>query len=333
LSVAAVVALAGVAAPARADEVVFKNGDRVTGTVTEVAGGKLKIAGTLAGDVEVPLADVRTFSTDAPLRIRLADGTIVEQRVSAAPGDESGIVAGKGAALTPIGDIRGADAGAGRWSGSVVGGLLVTSGNSETMTASVGALAVRRGDDDRITLDAQYLFARSEDDVTGDDETTLDYWRVSGKYDYFFTEKFYGFALARAERDRVAELDLRAFGGAGVGYQWVENDVWNFYTEAGLGWTYEDYEDAGDDDYVTARLAYHYDRRLREGVAFAHNLEYLPSLEDGEKFNLNADAGLRVDLTDKLFAEFKVEWKHNSEPPADIEKDDLRYIVNAGWRF
>ena len=178
-----------------------------------------------------------------------------------------------------------------------------------------------------------HAVAINNDDVTGDDETTLDYWRVSGKYDYFFTDKLYGFGLARAERDRVAELDLRAFLGAGVGYQWVENDVWNFYTEAGLGWTYEDYETIGDDDYVTARLAYHYDRALRDGVAFVHNLEYLPSLEDGDKFNLNADAGLRVDLTDTLFAEFKVEWKHNSEPPADIEKDDLRYIVNAGWRF
>src|SRR4051812_21001255 len=67
------------ASTARGDEVQFNNGDRLTGTIVSADGGKLKIKTKIAGDVTVDMKDVKTFSTDAPVVIKLKDGPVVHQ--------------------------------------------------------------------------------------------------------------------------------------------------------------------------------------------------------------------------------------------------------------
>lgn len=68
-------------AGASADEVLFNNGDRLTGKVVSVEGGKLKIKTTVAGEVTVDLANVKTFSTDEPIEL-LVDGKTLRAKVS-----------------------------------------------------------------------------------------------------------------------------------------------------------------------------------------------------------------------------------------------------------
>jgi hypothetical protein len=68
-------------------------------------------------------------------------------------------------------------------------------------------------------------------------------------------------------------------------------------------------------------------------VKVFHNLEYLPSLESFSDFNINADLGIRTDLTKKMFAEFKMQWNYDATPAEDKSKSDLRYILGVGWAF
>ncbi len=73
-------------------------------------------------------------------------------------------------------------------------GLVVTTGNSRTQTANFQADANRRGEKDRVTLHAEYLFARQTDVESGDTSTTTDSWDGLAKYDYFLTKKLYLYA-------------------------------------------------------------------------------------------------------------------------------------------
>lgn len=321
-------------------EIVFKNGDRLTGEVTQLGDGKLKIKSAVAGEITVSLSDVATFSTDAPVEIKLKDGNVLKQQVqkSEEPGkiqtvpSESG-VAGSQLTLDQFATINEPKAPAVKWTGNIKAGALLTRGNSDTDAANVSGEAVRRSVDDRFSLTGQYLYGRQKNDDTGEKTTSTDNWTIQGKYDYFITKKLYLYGVAKFERDRIADLSLRAQPGVGVGYQWIESAKANFSTEAGLGFTYEDYKGGDSNSYINARAAYHYDRVIRDNVKFIHNVEYLPSLEDINKFNLNADAGIRVALTEKFFTEFKVEWKYNSEPAEDASDSDLRYILAVGWQF
>jgi putative salt-induced outer membrane protein YdiY len=331
-----IVAALTLCARANADEILFNNGDRLTGTILSADDGKLKIKTAVAGEVTVELKDVKTFTTDQPITLHLKDGNVIKDKVSAATTQNVVQTVGTGAVtpqdvdLTLVEKLNPPPV---KWTGSLVAGAIISSGNTESENYNLSFDAVRRAEVDRLSFAAGYYFGRQTDPDTGVESTTTDNWFVQGKYDYFFTEKFYGYANARVERDRIAALDLRFTPGVGVGYQWVESADFNFNTEAGITWVYEDYETGDSDSHFAARLAYHVDKKINEKVKLFHNLEYLPSLEDIDDFNVNADAGLRATLTDNMFGEAKVEWRYDATPAPGAEKNDLRWVLGVGWTF
>ena len=84
------------ASAAPADEVIFLNGDRLTGKITSAAKGRLTIRTEAAGNVTIDLKQVRTFSTDAPVTLRVGDATFTSTvttgpagavQAATAPGD------------------------------------------------------------------------------------------------------------------------------------------------------------------------------------------------------------------------------------------------------
>jgi putative salt-induced outer membrane protein YdiY len=291
--------------------------------------------------VTAPLADVAGFTTDEPVAVKLNDGHVVTARVAASamtvPTTGPAVATATAPAVTPIvmGDVAsvGPATKSQPWHGEVTLGGLVTTGNTQTQQVNATAEAIKRWEEERLTLKGQYLFGRQKDRDTGTSNTTTDSWLASGKYDHFLSKKLYLYGLMRVEHDAIADLNLRVAPSVGVGYQWHESARWNFNTEAGLGWTFEDYDTGDSREYVNARLAYHYDRKLVDNVRFAHNLEYLPSLEDVGQFIVNADVGLRADLTKRMFTDFKIQWTYNSDPAPGAFENDVRYLASLGWRF
>lgn len=154
-----------------------------------------------------------------------------------------------------------------------------------------------------------------------------------GKYDKFWTQKFYSYATARLEHDRIALLYYRVTPGVGVGYQWYESPGFNFNTEAGVSYVHEEFDNDGSNDFIALRLAYHIDKKLNEKVGLFHNLEYLPAFEDPGDYLLNTDAGIRADVTKNFFSEFKVEWKRDSTPAPGALQNDTRFVLGVGWSF
>jgi putative salt-induced outer membrane protein YdiY len=330
--------MAGLAAGgARADEILFNNGDRLSGTVQSVEGGKMKFKTDVAGEITVDLKDVKTFTTDKPVEFRTkSDEVITAPAVGA---DEPGVVTvqpaaeGEAAREVRLDDVKYVNFDQ-TWTGSVVAGALFARGNTYADQANVSAEAIRRTIDDRITLNGSYNFGRQEEPDTGDKITTVDNWYAAGKYDYFFTEKVYGFASLRYERDRIAELDRRVIPGVGVGYLWFDEADFKFDTEAGLAFVHERFEDGDTNDSMSARLAYHLKKDLWDDkVGLFHNLEYYPSLERLDDFLVIADAGVRAAMTERMFAEYKIEYRYDATPAEGLHKTDLRHIVGVGWRF
>jgi len=320
---------------ALSDEIQFINGDRLTGKIKSAADGKMVISTDVAGDVTVDMAKVKTFTTTEPIEIHVGEKNVIKTTVAAGPQGSVQAAGGGGMAggAVAIKDIKTINPPPVKWTGAVAANGLMTRGNSNTENLGITVDATRRAEIDRITFSAAYLYGRQKDPDTNVRSTTTDNWFLFGKYDYFFSKKFYGFLSARVERDRIAELKLRFTPAGGVGYQWIEKPDMNFLTEAGLAWVYEDFENADSADHFALRLAYHFDRKFNDKVNFFHNLEYLPSIEDISDFNFNTDAGVRVTMTKNMFTEFKVEWKHDNEPAPGAAENDLRYLLGVGWAF
>lgn len=320
-------ALAATTAAASADQIVFKNGDKVTGKITTMEGGKMKIASAVAGEITVDIKDISTFSTDAPIDIRTADGKTVKVQAAAAEADQ--IKAGD--EVIAFANITKINPPPEVWTGALVVAGTLARGNTHNDSLDVTIDATLRRNNptanDRTSLNGEYNLGREQG------VTTTDNWLAAGKYDKFLNEKMYVYGLMKVEHDRIADLNYRLSPGVGVGYQWVEKPDFSFNTEAGLSYVYEDFIHSGSDDHIAARLAYHLTKKLNDKVGVFHNMEFLPAFEDPGDYNMTTDAGIRADLTDKMFAQFRVEWKRDSTPAAGSLKNDLMYSLGVGWKF
>lgn len=65
-----------------ADTVVLENGDRLSGTLVKMEGASVWLDTAYAGTLKLPWAQVSHIESDAPVRIRLADGTEVDGQLS-----------------------------------------------------------------------------------------------------------------------------------------------------------------------------------------------------------------------------------------------------------
>jgi putative salt-induced outer membrane protein YdiY len=323
-------------APVSGDEVIFLNGDRLSGKILTASGGKLTIKTESAGDVTVDLTKVKTFSTDEPVRVGVGEQPPVNSRVSTGPDRQVQTSPATGAPPQPlpIGDIRTINQPPPAWTGSFALNGLLTTGNSETEQLGFRAGLSKRWPDDRLTFGVEYYFGRQKDPNSRETSTTMDYGMAFAKYDHFFTKKLYSYILTKAERDGVAELELRLAPGAGVGYQWFEGPKFNFSTEAGLAWVYENFKRTGTREFFGPRLAYAVDWTPAQRLLLYHKLEYLPAFDDiSGDYLLNIDAGVRLSVWKGFFAELRYEFRYDSTPASGRDKEDARYILGAGWSF
>jgi len=319
----------------RADVIVFTNGDRLTGKIETYDGEKITIDKTPAGKITVEMKNVRSFSTDGPIDIVLADGSTIHQQVSLGPDGQIALAPGGTIAPQniPLPKIKKLNPPPEKWSGNIVVGGLLTRGNTDTDNFNASAHLVRRGEQDRITLDAGYIYGRERiNGIPGKHETENN-WFFEGKYDYFFTPKLYGYLDARVERDLIADIDLRLTPGAGLGYQWIDTPNLAFNTEIGASWLYRSYSHDGSTSNASLRAAYHLTGKINDKVSFFHNFEYFPGVDKISDYFFDTDAGLRATLTEHMFTEVKVEYRYDSMPAPGKGPNDQRFILGVGWNF
>ncbi|MHC4742304.1 MAG: DUF481 domain-containing protein [Planctomycetota bacterium] len=317
-----------------ADQIVFVNGDRLTGRIDKLVDGKLTFESDLAGKVTIDIANIATFSSDEAVDLHLDDGSILSKQVAAsepnhvAIGPDQRIKFGRIVSINPPAKPKA------KWTGEASAGFTSQSGNTNTEHISGSAKILRKTETDRATISADFARHRQEDPDTGRTATTEDWWRARAKYDCFFTKKLYGYYDARYETDAIAELDQRIILGTGLGYQWVESEDLNFSTEAGLAYKIEEYgNNTGKSDEITIQFGYNFDKKLGKGWELIHDLTYYPSTEDFSDYLLTTTGELRANLTETVFTNFKAILDYDATPAQGKHKTDTKYIWGIGWKF
>ncbi|MHC4518646.1 MAG: DUF481 domain-containing protein [Planctomycetota bacterium] len=327
------------ASSAGADEVYMKNGDRLSGQIVKLTDGKLVLKSDAAGEVTLPQAEIQGLSSTGPLEIHLKDGTVLNQSVQVSEPGQFAIETGptlraQTFRLEDLVSMNPPPKPKPKWTGSISAGFTATSGNTSTEAVNGSVSLARRGEKDRQTASADYAKGKQDDPDTGEEKTTEDWWRVKGQYDYFFSEKFFGFINGSYEKDAIADLDRRVVVGGGGGYQWIESERTNFYTSLGLASLYEKYDDQTDSDSkLSAQLGYNVDHQLNKSVKLLHDLTYFPSLEKFSDYYLTTTVELRASLTKTMFANFKTIFNYDATPAVGRSGTDVKYIFGIGVTF
>jgi len=322
-----------------ADELIFTNGDRLTGKIDHLLEGKLVFKSEVIGEVTIDVSKIQTFSTDDPVAVHLKDDNVLLQKiVSSEPGkfaiEGAGTVKAQDFELAAISSINPPPKPDPKWTGNLSAGLTSTHGNTKSESISGSFNMSKRAHNDRTKVSVDYAKSKQENKTTGEKETTEDWWRSKMKYDYFFSKKLYGYVDGRYEKDAIAELDRRMIVGGGAGYQWIESEDLNFSTEFGLASLYEKFDNQTDSNSeVSFQAGYNFDKTLMKNVKFIHDLTYYPSTDKVSDYYLTSTGEIRAYFTSTMFTTFKVIFDYDATPAIGSHKTDTKYLFGVGYSF
>lgn len=343
------------AIPALADQIILKNGDRLSGSIVKSDGKELVIKTDYAGDVTVKFDAIQSLTSTGDLHVTLGKTTVVGP--VSTRGDDvvvatktAGPVEAPKASVTTLrnpaeeaayqkslhpGLLEG-------WNGGVNVGFALTRGNSETKNLNIGFNAVRKGFRDKLTLAATTIYA-TNDLPTASPHTTANVAGGGIQYDHDFTARLFGFVNGDFYSDALQNLDLRTIFGGGLGLHAIKSDATTLDLLAGVNYTHESYSAFTTPSGTPEPAITHNQAGLTFGDAFLHKIGkgtvitqgflFYPNLSDTGQYRGTFNLGTVTKLSKWLgwqntFADIYV-----SNPPPTKKKNDLQLATGLNISF
>ncbi|MEY2981343.1 MAG: hypothetical protein RL562_1570 [Planctomycetota bacterium] len=319
--------------------IVLKNGDRITGSVTSVAGGKATIDTAAAGKLQIAVGEIESIDGAHSIQFATGAGERIEGRISGLENGNLRIETADGTRSIPVGDLVSFRPPV-EWTGNVALGGSLSAGNTERRAANAQTQVVRRTDDNRLTGRATWDYGEQQ---TRDAAGQLGDWELaqrrtfgSLKYDHFLAGSLYAWSQGTAENDRLSNLKLRTTAGAGAGYLVIDQTDLMLQGEAGITYVDEDrsYDASGGNSYSTAaRIALSLRWDLTGDTQVLQDAEFYPNIETLNDTYFRVDTRLRTTLTDKMFAQIQHIVDYDNTPSPGFDQADNRLIISIGWGF
>ncbi len=206
------------------------------------------------------------------------------------------------------------------WVRQLSAGLILTSGNNDTLTVSGGISAEKETDTDKFK--AFLTGAYGETNSTKNTE----FIRAGVGYQKDFSKFAYWYAALGMEHDEVAGLDFRLSVGPGVGFHLVKTDSVELNVEAGLAYYHEKYKvvSTTSEDSLRARIGESFTYKFAQGAKFYQSAELASDVSDTGNYIANFEAGIESTLTDNLKVRLSFLDRYVAEPPLGLDKNDIQ---------
>jgi putative salt-induced outer membrane protein YdiY len=314
-----------------ADEVVLKNGDKLTGKVVGMAGGKLAFETGHSGVLKIDWGQVASLKTDEKVKVRLATKEVVEGKLSAG---ENGLlkVQSEGAAQpvsVEFAKVTHLNEPPVEWHGFLEIAGRATDGNTHTQGLVAQAEGVRATEVDQFTLRAIYRYGAKSGELQDQNAFGL------AKYQYFLYEGLYAFTSAEFFHDHFKDLRLRTVIAAGAGYL-IAKDAWILHdlsVEAGIAYIDQNFIDAQDESHMGARIAAHARIDLPLGLEVVDDIVFYPNFKHNSDWQMHNEAALATGLGKGWAFRIGVITDYDNRTPIDIERRDDIYFAGLAYRF
>jgi putative salt-induced outer membrane protein YdiY len=311
------------------DEVKLKNGDRLTGTVKGLAGGKLVLETKHSGPLKIDWAEVASVKTDAPLKVKLVTGDVLEGKV--VPAAEGKLKVESGGTVAPVevemAKISHFNEPPVQWHGGLSLSAKATDGNTHVKSFLVAGEAIRESELDQILLRAIFRYAETSGILTERNAYGI------GKYSYKFTPRFYGYLSEELLGDRFKDLRLGSVTSVGVGYVLLKEGWIDLAAEGGFAYFSNDFRDADDESHAGARVSANLRISLPLGFEFKDLFTIYPNFEESQDFQIRNEATLGNKLGQGWTLLGGVITEYDREPAPGRRRHDNTYFVGLGYTF
>ena len=326
-----------------ADQVVLKNGDRLTGTITKSDDKTLLIKTEFAGDVTVQWPAVQEVSSTQPLHVTMANGKTVAGPVTTADGSLAVATTTSGTVSVAKGDVTALRSDAEQtayekslhpgllqgWAGGANVGFALTAGNSDTRSLALAFTADRKTSNDEIALYENTVYA-TNNAVGASPSTTANSNQAGARYARNFNPRLFGFVGADFQTNALQELNLRTVLGGGLGYHAIKTDKTTLDFLVGPNYTREDY-DTVTNSFAALSLGEELSRKLGASTVLSQKLYFFPDLSDTGQYRAAFNFGSVTKLSKWLGWQNAFGDIYVSNPPVAtpaLKKNDI--ILTTG---
>ena len=323
-----------------ADQIAFKNGDRLTGLILKSDNKDLVIKTSVVGQVTAAWEEIQGISSDQPLYVGLVDGTTLLGRVATREGKVE-ITTTTGTVEAPKEDVaalrneaeqRAFERSQRRdflhgWEGGLDAGFDLTRGNSDTRNFRFDFRSARKVGRDNLTLYAGVLY--SVDDLpNASPHITADEIRGGGRFDRDLTSRFFAFANADFMSDGLQDLNLRSVLGGGLGYHLIKRERTTLDLLGGANFTRENYIEI-QRNLGAGQVGEEFKLKLGKNTSLLQNFAYFPDLtEPGGNYRTNFRLGTITMIIKWLGWQNNVTNSYVTNPPAGKKRNE--FVFTSG---
>jgi putative salt-induced outer membrane protein len=362
-AILAAAALVLLPAAAVADTVVLKNGDHLTGSVTQLAGGKLVVHTDYAGDITIAFDKVSSVKVDKPVvaSLETKKGKKVETRkievttIDSADKDYTVTTTASATETIPAAELTAVRTVTGQqafeaslhpgwlhdWTSVANLSFALARGNSDTTTLGVGITAVRPTPTDKTSL--YYNDIYTHDGIA--DATTADHNAAGARYDHNLNPKLFAFGTGDFATDALQDLNLRTVVGGGFGWHAVAQPKQQFDILGGLVWTHESYSavppvapsttptPAEINSFAALDFGEQYTRKLGATSSFTEQGYIFPDLNDTSQYRATFNSTISTKIKSFLSWQTTISDVYVTNPPSGTKDNDFILTTGLGFTF
>jgi len=344
-------AVAVLSSSLHADQVILKNGDRLTGAIEKSDDKSLVIKTEFAGEVVVQWPAVQEIKSEQPLHVGLKDGKMVVGAIATSGTNVD--VATKGGEKVEVpkdsivvmrsdaeqlawerlqhpGLLEG-------WNGGVTVGFGLTGGNSETKNLALAFNGVRTGLHDKLTLYAASVYS-TNDLAPSATRVTANTNKGGARYDHDITPRLFGFINADFFTDALQDLNLRSVFGGGLGAHVIKRPATTLDLLGGIAYTRENYTQVAPlprliHNFAAAQVGDEFLHKLGKSTVITQRAYFFPDFNSTGEYRATFDLGTVTKFNKWLGWQNAFGDVYVTNPPTGKRKNDVVFTTGLNVTF
>jgi hypothetical protein len=350
------------------DQVVFKNGDMLTGHFEQATGNSIAFKSDSAGEITVSLDTVKELHVTGSFAVLRKDHPIA--KIADARAIAPGTIAYSDAKLTVTRPTTGAEvvpeaqiafiidaATFGKevsgkqgpfnaWNGTLNGGATLVRATDYGETFTTGIALVRAVPTvpflpprDRTTFDLQETYGKLTSPVipqttpaTPAAVTVTSIFHADAEQDEYFSSRFYALGQTAFDHNYSQGLSLQQIYGGGIGWTAVKNDKQQLDLKATIQYERQSFKTASNNkNLIGSTISEAYRRTLAKKLLFTESANYIPAFTNSNAYSFNVSAGLALPVYKRLSVNFSTTDNYLNDPSAGYNKNSYQLVTAISY--
>jgi putative salt-induced outer membrane protein YdiY len=315
---------------ARADVLVMKKGDRISGEISRIWDGEVTIEPEYSDEFNVDLSAVEYIESTRDFEIELNDGRKVVGQFAGTDADGNQTVNAENQSFSvPLAELFELDEPekAFDWESNADFSAAINSGNTNNYNTKLRADTTVKFSDHRHI--GELTFIREDQDGVPVQEKDL----FKYNYNWLFRDPVFFSTTFSYERDPIIQLASRVIVSAGMG-----RDIWNtprrvLSVQLGAGGLAEESGDLTSESVVATWVLRYSQDVFSDDMEVYHNHSITHNINGRTNTSYKTTTGLRYEITDLLYANVSLDYDYESEPVEPATSEDISFLFGLGLEF